>query len=405
MSSASPSRPGQLHWSTRSGRARGYATVAVVTTLMVLVTACGSGPEARSGRNDTPAGRDSAAASSKASVERYLEGTSVEPDGDVVEARPGTSVVILSCGQSIPQCKVPAEAALDAAREMGWQAQIYDGKAAISNFGPLVDQAVASGADGLMITGIACELVQAAVARAKAAGVKVANVLGADCNDAYAGQHPVSDESLYSVVKFAEYPSSRAFLEGWARATADYLIASENGRAKVLVFDDSAVPSAHDVASAQADELSKCEDCESYTVTYTPADFGQRLQGIAQQAAIKHPAANAALTDGDAAILTGVHAGLATAGRPMRSIAQGTIPAIFELLKTKQIDAVMAYSSRWLGWALADTLNSALAGKPVRNSGIGWQLVTAENDPSDADGNYRPTVDYRSAYRKLWGLS
>ena len=388
----------------RPKRALRYAAIGATTALTVLLAACGSGGDSAGGSDRAPTSTDPQVATSKDAVERYLAGSSVEPDGQVVAPRPGTKAVILSCGQSIPVCAAPANAALQASRAMGWSAQIYDGKASISTFGPLIDQAVASGADGLMITGIDCALVQASLARAKAAGVKAANVLGADCNDAYPGQKPVSDESLYSVVRFAEFPSSRTFNEGWARATADYLIATENGRAKALVFDMTSVPSGHAIALAQIDQLSKCKECESYRVPYSPFDFGQKLQGIAQQAAIKYPEANAALGESDAPILGGVQAGLATAGRPISIVADEGSPAALKLLKANQIAAAMAYSSQWLGWALADTLNSALAGKPVRNSGIGWQLVTAENDPSDADGNYRPTVDYQSAYRKLWGL-
>lgn len=378
-------------------------SVAAVLALSFFLAACGSSSPARESGEQTTTSSDPQVAESKAAVLRYLKGTNTEPSGGMVKAQKGAKVVILSCGQALPTCSIPAEGALAASEALGWDGRIYDGKLTISNYGPLIDQAVAAGVDGIMVVGVPCALAQASFARAKAAGVKIANVLGVDCNDAYDGK-PTGQDSLYTVVQFAEYPSSRTFLNGWARAKADNLIAEKNGEARVLNFDMTAVESNHAIAVAQQDQLQKCKKCEVYTAQYGPADFGPKLQATAQQAAIKYPAVNAALTESDGTLLGGVQAGLGSAGRPITiGGSEGSTPAAFKLLKSGQIDSVLAYSSTWAGWAVADTLNSLLVGGPVRNSGIGWQLVTRETDPTDKGGNYVPPVDFESAYKRLWG--
>jgi ribose transport system substrate-binding protein len=57
----------------------------------------------------------------------------------------------------------------------------------------------------------------------------------------------------------------------------------------------------------------------------------------------------------------------------------------------------------WNGYGIADTVNRALAGEEQVAQGIGWQTIDADHN-LPASGGYVAPVDYKSAYRTLWGL-
>jgi ribose transport system substrate-binding protein len=67
-------------------------------------------------------------------------------------------------------------------------------------------------------------------------------------------------------------------------------------------------------------------------------------------------------------------------------------------------DAANAVDAEWLGWAAVDTLNRVLAGRPAAPQGIGWQIVDRDHNIGEA-GTYAVDVDFKSAYRKVWGQS
>jgi hypothetical protein len=126
---------------------------------------------------------------------------------------------------------------------------------------------------------------------------------------------------------------------------------------------------------------------------------------VAQEAALKYPEANSAVIPSDVQALVSIIPGLGAAGALPRltSIAGEGSQATQAFIAAGKLTANLAFSNLWAGWALADTLNSAFAGKPTRDSGMGWQLVDKQH-PAKFDVNgYVPSIDFQSAYKKLWG--
>lgn len=57
----------------------------------------------------------------------------------------------------------------------------------------------------------------------------------------------------------------------------------------------------------------------------------------------------------------------------------------------------------WLGYGLADQLNRLLAGeKPVEDEGVRSRLLVKSNLPKS--GAWEGDMDFRSAYKAVWGV-
>jgi ribose transport system substrate-binding protein len=63
------------------------------------------------------------------------------------------------------------------------------------------------------------------------------------------------------------------------------------------------------------------------------------------------------------------------------------------------------YPTGWLAYAGVDGILRLLAGeKEVGNSGAGLQVFDAEHNLPPKGEPFRPTFDYKQAYREAWGL-
>ena len=75
-----------------------------------------------------------------------------------------------------------------------------------------------------------------------------------------------------------------------------------------------------------------------------------------------------------------------------------------DLLRSGQgLNAVNIAPSDWTAYAAVDTMNSLFTGKPIAESGLGWQLVDKQQG-LPASGPYVPAVDFKAAYKKAWGV-
>ena len=81
---------------------------------------------------------------------------------------------------------------------------------------------------------------------------------------------------------------------------------------------------------------------------------------------------------------------------------EGFAPEL-DLIRKGTVTAANVISSDWTGWASVDTMNSLfLKQKPV-DSGIGW-TITDKTHNLPASGEFVPPVDYKSSYKKAWGV-
>ncbi len=99
-----------------------------------------------------------------AELPKLYAGTSTKVNTTPRPAAKNKYVVIISAGQASISSYVPVDAAAAAAKAIGWKVTILDGKLDPSTYGGLVSQAIAMGAQGIVLDGIDCDEVRGPLA-------------------------------------------------------------------------------------------------------------------------------------------------------------------------------------------------------------------------------------------------
>jgi ribose transport system substrate-binding protein len=380
--------------------------------VVVFLSACGS-----SGGSSTTASNAASSASSGGASDgwahSFLAKAYAGTDGALPTSSPpaakGKTVWILSCSQSAPGCAVPAQAAAEAAKAIGWKSKILDGKFDPTVWNTLIRSAAAAKPDALILDAVDCAAVQASLAAAKQAGVKIYGFYSFDCDDTYTKGQKVFDAEL----SFAPWKSYGDFVENqFAKTQAAYAIVKTSGKANVIQFDETDVAVAHHIADGYDRWMATCKGCHVWKVPFTGADLiSGKLQAKAVAALSKYPTANVVAAPYDATILLGIGPAVAAARASGRKLiltgGEGLAPNIALIRKSVQDFAAGLPAAR-VGWAAIDGLNRLFNGKPQVGEGLGNQAIDkAHNLPTKTaffDGSSR-SQDYRSVYRNLWGVS
>src|SRR3954469_3041564 len=224
-------------------RVIGSLTAAAALSLVAACSTSSSGGP--SDRSSEPTTTGSAAASTDPDLVAVYKGTLSAPDAT---SRPGVKnkkVVIISSGQSSISSSIPVNAAKEAAQKLGWDVTVYDSQLNPAQNAPLMSQAIASGADGIILDAIDCQFVKSQMEQAKAKGIFTVPIYAYDCNDPYAGK---GGEALFSSpINYGPAANKNlgAFAEGYGFAQGKAVIAATDGKAKVVVFNDPTVTVLH----------------------------------------------------------------------------------------------------------------------------------------------------------------
>jgi ribose transport system substrate-binding protein len=379
-----------------------------VAALVSALSACGSSEDSSSA-----ADAKASTATSNSWAQGFLTKAYTGTDGVLPSSSPpaaqGKTVWILSCSQSAPGCAIPAAAAAEAAKAIGWKAKVLDGKFDPTVWNKLIRSAAAAKPDGLILDAVDCAAVQASLTAAKQAGVKVFGFYSFDCNDTYTKGQSSFDGEL----SFAPWNGYGDFVENqFARTQAAYAIAKTGGSANVIQFYETDVAVAHHIGDGYARWIATCKGCKSWKVPFTGADLvSGKLQAKAAAALSKYPTANVVAAPYDATILLGIGPAVAAARASGRKLlltgGEGLGPNIALIEKGVQ-DFAAGLPAAWVGWAAIDGLNRVFNGKPQVGEGLGNQAIDkTHNLPTKTafyDGNTK-SQDYRAVYRKLWGVS
>lgn len=370
----------------------------------LLLAGCGGSSDPEPDAQET--GGASPAASAGGDDGLNYAGTLREPEATARPIAKDKKVVIISAGQASISSSVPVGAAEEAAKAAGWETEVYDAQLNPATHAGLVRQALASGADGIILQAIDCPGVKGPLQEAKAKGVFVVGIYSFDCND------PIfkgNDPALFSgAINYG--PDAKdigAFTKRYGADQAKAVIAATGGKAKVIFFNQTTVTVLNYTGQGFLEEMEKCSGCEVVAeVEFAGAELGPNLQQKATSALLQNPDANVVKSPYTSATLLGIAPAVVQSGRAKDLYVmggEGFAPELDLLRAGQGVNAVNIAPSDWTGWASVDTMNSLFTDKPIADSGLGWQLVDKDNNLPPA-GPFVPSVDFKSAYKKAWGL-
>jgi ribose transport system substrate-binding protein len=316
----------------------------------------------------------------------------------------GKHIAVISAGQTSVSAQVPADAAMQAAQQIGWEADLYDGKLVPASYPGLVRQAVAAGVQGILLVAIDCQAVKQPLQEAKRAKIAVIGIGSFDCNDPLGG----GDARGLFTARLNFGPRGHdlgRLVESYGEDQANYIIAASKNAAKVLLLTDSEFTTLKytDRGFTKTIQRSKGSKIVS-RLDISTADFtnGQLVPKI-QAELLRHPETTWIRSPYTYATTLGIVPALGTRGGSIDVMGGEGSEAELDLVRGGKITAVNIFPAAWEGWAAIDTMNSVFRGTRPVDSGLGWVLADRDHNVP-ASGAYEPPIDFRAAFRRAWGV-
>jgi ribose transport system substrate-binding protein len=346
------------------------------------------------------ADHSSAVAAAEANAYKFIAGTETKPPISGPKAVAGKSIHVISCGQAVPGCSLQTNAAVQAGETLGWNVTLVDGAFdANDGYNNSIRQAIAAHADGIILVSIDCNMVTQTLREAKSAGLKVVGQNSFPCAD---------DPSLMTPMNYSSStPSLSSFGQAEGVAQADYIIAKTDGKAKILDFRFVDNTFAIQITNGFNSEIAKCTGCSVKDADITLSDFGtpSAFSRKVSSALLAAGDVDAVRVPFDSFITDGVGQAVVNAGKVANALVVGSggFEANLNLIRENRgQSAAIASDQQWIGWGSADAMNRVFAGSEPAPAGIGFKLVDADYNLPPS-GDYRSAVDFKSAYRAVWG--
>ncbi len=328
------------------------------------------------------------AATTDAAVNAAETPVTAYPFQAAFHAPTGKKVVIISCGSIGVGCQLGAKGAQEAGNVLGWKTTIVDGKFDPRVWDTAVQEAVAGGADGIIMMAVSPALIQGGLDRARAAKVPVITTYQPKFPDA-----PVIDGYVTS-----DHAAGGAILAQW-------IIADSGGKAHVLILGVSEFPEMVKRNNALAAEFGRaCPGCTVERQQFGAALAPQRLAPLVTAQLRQHPEVDYVIGPYDATgtfIAQGVRQAQ-KAGKVKYAGFEGN-PIGFELMQNGEQAADLALPSPFAGWLAVDMLARKLAGVGYTEEvTLPQRLFVAGKDAPKGNVGWDTDFDYRADLQKLW---
>lgn len=370
---------------------------AVGICLALAFGACGDDDDTSNGDN----GAAPAATATNGSADlAEIKKKSAEDQAGIVEFPkptepfdPGAKkAMVIGCGFQAPVCAAAAKEGVAAVKAMGWESSDpQDGKLAPQTQGGLVTKAVQQGYDAIVMYGIDVNSIKAAVDAAVAKDVAVACIV------------------CYSGALRGKVIDATPDFEAQGEQMGRYLIAKNEGKAKVVAFEDNAFPQ----TSLRTAGLKKvidesCPDCTfesiqqsvgetakpgppTFTAMLSQKKKGDLTDAVALYDGIGIPMAQTLKSRGrDDFVINGYDAEEAV----LQGLQSGDLP----------YGATSGSPVNYATWAAVDQVGRKVAGVENWDSTtLPTILITKENASKYIGKQYEPEGDWRAEFKQLWG--
>ncbi len=280
----------------------------------------------------------------------------------------------------------------EAAAEAGIDVTIFDGQGDPSEWNLGVEQAIAQGADAIILQAVAPGAVSAPLADAADAGIAVVDIF----NGSFDQPLPVG---VFAHVA----PDFRASGE----LMANWMLADSGCDVRAAIFGIRALPLHDDMMVAAAATIEAACDCKAVLEDVDPTTIGSDFA----------PNVSAVLgREGDINYLFPVWDGLmplaktAAEGFDVKFLGHDGVSSNLDDIRAGGPGAQSATGAfppnEWIGWALLDQVGRALAGEEALDWVVPHAAIDSSNvGPSnDQLGPYADWANYQDTFREAWGL-
>ena len=292
-----------------------------------------------------------------------------------------------------------ADGLAEAAKAIGWNFRVIDGRGEVEGRRQALEQAIALKPQGIVIDGFDAKEQQTLVDRANAQRIDIVGWHAA------ATPGPLEKPQLFVNVTTPA--------EETAQAAAYLAIAHSDGKAGVVIFTDSAFTIALAKSNIMAELIKQCKSCQLLEIRIQSLgsairDMPQVTASLLQKYGTKWTyslAINDLYFDGMVPALTA--AGIKP-GEQLFNISAGDgSTSAYQRIDSNQYQyATIPEPLNLQGWQLIDELNRAFAGEKPSGFTTPVHIVTHENVEFDGGKNslFDPDNRYRDQYKKIWDL-
>ena len=375
----------------------GLATVAVLT-----LSAC-AGPTTAAAPSDSgQSGSDRGAPTNIEDFTSYAEDIVKEASSEQPNTAPtegpkiveGKKIAVIPCSMAAEGCARPANGAVHAAEVAGWTADILDPGGDPSKMAALIDQAVATGYDAIVLTAIDVQSVQASVKKAIDADVLVGNFAASDADPALLTTNvPLFPEDFFN----AGYAmGAKMFLDQGKDMKVAMLTGTEFGSIRERLAGTKAFIEDCKAAGGGCEVVAE----ENFLVT----DLVKSLPSQTAAMVRSHPDANALWFGYDAGANFGIQ-GLEEAKLTIDTYGfDANVANLQRIADGRGQIATAGSAMAWIGFGIIDNFNRVWAGEEAIDQGMKFKLLMSDNLPADG-GAWDGDVDVEATYKTLWGVN
>lgn len=393
--------------------------MAVVCAVAVVAAACGSDsksstttvPATQPGVTTTAAGGDTILTDAQRISDLAIKGLVWAPtDSDVAPADivaqtgwlgpdstpappKGIKLQIIICAPGTA-CETAANFAKEAADALGWDAEIVAGAGTPESFTQAFDTALSKKPDVIMTMAVPDVLVGASLAKAKTQGVvtiSVADVPAASVADGY-----------------DSYVSYRMPL--MHQVNAYHIIAETQGKANVILINDSAFPNLVESNDQFEKVMSQCSGCKVNRIDWQITDALDPVKAdtVITAALQANPDATHIVVPYSIGMSSVVEA-IRKAGKTdkVKLVSKDGDQIGLQTVASGGSSANAGVSLEWVAYAGVDQAIRGVTKSPYlppEQLGLGVHLFTKDNTPADGLADYKPFVDFKAKYLSLWGV-
>jgi ribose transport system substrate-binding protein len=304
----------------------------------------------------------------------------------------GKTVVIIPCAMAAEGCARPARGVEEAAKLVGWNPVLIDGAGDPSKMANAVQRAISIKADAIVLTAIDSSSILGPLQEAKKAGIKVVGLGLVD-------KTRILDDLI---------PAEDSFIDdGYTMGATAYKLAGHNLKMIEMRGDEfgGVANRAHGTEKFVKDCQAAGGACqilasENFLVT----DLTTRVPEQATAQVRRHPDFNVLWAGYDAGLNFMIQ-GLKSANLTDSGFAVGfdSNVANLDIIRDGGFQrASVGLPMEWIGFGAIDDLIRIFNGQKPVDQGVHSELLLKSNLP--ASGPYVGTYDFRTAYKKIWGI-